>query len=85
MYIPEYYDNLNWRRVMSKFLSDWTPSTAAIDVVKLNGIDDEHIQKTVDYLKNETELDNIDDLDGYDNWNSFFIIFCIKAHKNTSQ
>ena len=69
---------------MSKLLSEWTPSTAAIDVVKLNGIDDEHIQKTVSYLKNETQLNNIDDLDGYDNWNSFFIIFCIKAHKNTS-
>ena len=69
---------------MSKLLSEWTPSTAAVDVVKLNGIDDEHIQKTVDYLKNETELSNIDDLDGYDNWNSFFIVFCIKAHKNVN-
>ena len=69
---------------MSKLLSEWTPSTAAIDVVKLNGIDDEHIQKTVEYLKNETELSNIDDLDGYDNWNSFFIVFCIKAHKNVN-
>ena len=61
---------------MSKLLSDWAPSTATIDVIKLNGIDDEHIRKTVDYLKNETELNNIDDLEGYDNWNSFFIIFC---------
>lgn len=69
---------------MSKLLSEWTPSTAAVDVVKLNGIDDEHIQKTVDYLKNETELSNIDYLDGYDNWNSFFIVFCIKAHKNVN-
>jgi len=69
---------------MSGLLSEWTPSAAAIDVIKLNGIDDEHIKKTVAYLKNETELNNIDDLDGYDNWNSFFIIFCIKAHKNVS-
>ena len=69
---------------MSKFLKDWTPSQAAVDVIKLNEIDDEHIAKTVEYLKNETELDNIDDLDGYDNWNSFFIIFCIKAHRNVS-
>lgn len=67
---------------MSKLLKDWTPSQAAIDVIKLNEIGDEHITKTVEYLKNETELDNIDDLDGYDNWNSFFIIFCIKAHRN---
>ena len=69
---------------MSKLLKDWMPSQAAIDVIKLNEIGDEHITKTVEYLKNETELDNIDNLDGYDNWNSFFIIFCIKAHRNVS-
>lgn len=69
---------------MSKLLKDWKPSVAAIDVIKLNGIDDEHISKTVEYLKNETELNNIDDITGYDNWNSFFIIFCIKAHNNVS-
>lgn len=69
---------------MSKLLSEWSPSTAAVDVIKLNGIDDAHIAKTVEYLKNETDLSNIDDLNGYDNWNSFFIIFCIKAHKNIS-
>ena len=67
---------------MSKLLKDWMPSQAAIDVIKLNEIGDEHITKTVEYLKKETDLDNIDDLDGYDNWNSFFIIFCIKAHRN---
>lgn len=69
---------------MSKLLKDWTPSQATIDVIKLNEISDEHITKTVEYLKNETELNDIDDLDGYDNWNSFFIIFCIKAHRNVS-
>lgn len=69
---------------MSKLLSEWTPSTATIDVIKLNGINDAHIAKTVEYLKNETELNHIDDVSGYDNWNSFFIIFCIKAHKNVS-
>ena len=69
---------------MSKLLKDWMPSQAAIDVIKLNEIGDEHITKTVEYLKKETDLDNIDDLDGYDNWNSFFIIFCIKAHRNVS-
>jgi len=69
---------------MSKILNEWMPSQATIDVIKLNGIEDEHISKTVEYLKNETELSNIDDLDGYDNWNSFFIIFCIKAYKNTN-
>ena len=69
---------------MSKLLKDWKPSQATIDVIKLNEIDDKHISNTVEYLKNETELENIDDIDGYDNWNSFFIIFCIKAHKNVS-
>lgn len=69
---------------MSKLLSEWTPSTATIDVIKLNGIDDAHIAKTVEYLKDATELNHIDDVNGYDNWNSFFIIFCIKAHKNVS-
>jgi len=69
---------------MSKILKEWSPSQATVDVIKLNGIDDEHISKTVEYLKNETEMSNIDDLDGYDNWNSFFIIFCIKAYKNTN-
>ena len=69
---------------MSKLLSEWSPSTATIDVIKLNGIDDEHISKTVAYLKNDTELNHIDDVNGYDNWNSFFIIFCIKAHNNVN-
>jgi len=69
---------------MSDLLSEWSPSQATIDVIKLNGIDDDHIAKTVAYLKNETDLNDIKDLDGYDNWNSFFIIFCIKAHKNVN-
>ena len=69
---------------MSKILKEWSPSQATIEVIKLNGIDDEHIAKTVEYLNSETELNNIDDILGYDNWNSFFIIFCIKAHNNVS-
>ena len=67
---------------MSDILSNWTPSAATIDLIKLNGIDDKHIASTVEYLKNETDLNDINDVDGYDNWNSFFIVFCIKAHKN---
>ena len=69
---------------MSNILSEWSPSQATIDVIKLNGIEDDHIEKTVAYLKNETELNDINDLEGYDNWNSFFIIFCIKAHNNVN-
>jgi len=69
---------------MSNLLSEWTPSQETIDVIKLNGIDDKHISKTINYLKNETELNNINDVDGYDNWSAFFIIFCIKAHDQSS-
>lgn len=69
---------------MSKLLSDWSPSEPAIDLVKLNGIDDEQIKKSLEYLKSQTELSNIDDVSGYDNWNSFFIMFCVKANTNKS-
>ena len=64
---------------MSKFLSQWSPSPVAIDLIKLNGLDDAHIAKSVDYLKTQTELEDIDDVEGYDNWDTFFIMFCIKA------
>ncbi len=64
---------------MSKLLSEWSPSAATIDLLKLNGMDEAHIARSVDYLKNQTELEDIDRIDGYDNWNAFFIMFCIKA------
>ena len=67
---------------MSKHLQEWTPSIAAIDLIKLNGIEDEQINKSLAYLKNQKQLDNIDDVDGYDNWNAFFIMFCVKASKD---
>ena len=41
---------------------------------------DAHIEQSVTYLKAQKELDNIDDIEGYDSWNTFFIMFCIKAH-----
>ncbi len=66
---------------MSKLLSDWQPSDSALELVKLNGVTDEQIAKSVEYLKNHADLNNIDDVEGYDNWNSFFIMFCIKANK----
>jgi len=67
---------------MSKFLSEWVPSKAAIELIKLNGVTDEQIAKSVEYLKNQADLDNIDNIEGYDNWNAFFIVFCIKANKS---
>ena len=69
---------------MCKFLSDWSPSDAAIKLIKLNDIDDDQIAKTLDYLKNQSELSDIDDVQGYDDWNSLFIMFCIKAGKKPS-
>lgn len=59
---------------MSKLISEWQPSESALELVKLNGISDEQIAKSVEYLKGHSDLNNIDDVDGYDNWNSFFIM-----------
>ena len=70
---------------MSKLLQEWTPSIAAIDLIKLNGIEDEQIKKTLAYLKSQKQLDNIDDVDGYDNWNTFFIMFCVKANNESGK
>ena len=63
----------------NKLLSQWSPSAAAIDLIRLNGFDDAHIAKSAAYLKSQTELENIDEVEGYDNWDTFFIMFCIKA------
>ena len=70
---------------MSKYLSEWMPSQAAIKLIKLNGVTDEQIAKSVEYLKNHGDLNNIDDVDGYDNWDTFFILFCIKANTDNSE
>ena len=70
---------------MSKNQQQWSPSVAAIDLIKLNGIEDDQIQKSLTYLKTQNQLDNIDDVDGYDNWNAFFIMFCVKANKESGQ
>ena len=64
---------------MSELLSEWSPSETTIELLKLNGLDEAHIERSVSYLKTETEFKTIDDIDGYDNWNAFFLIFCIKA------
>lgn len=67
---------------MSTLLSEWSPSEAAIHLIKLNGIDDEQIARALEYLREQDELQDIDHVHGYDNWNSFFIMFCIKANRN---
>ncbi len=66
---------------MCKLLSEWMPSAAAIDLIKLNQISDEQIEMSLKYLKSKSELGHIEDVDGYDNWNTFFIMFCVKANK----
>ena len=66
---------------MSKQIKEWQPSDSALDLVKLNGISNDQVAKSVEYLKSHADLNNIDDVDGYDNWDSLFIMFCIKANK----
>jgi len=64
---------------MSKLLSEWTPSEATIDLLHLNGLKDKDMEAALSYLKTQTELEDIDKIDGYDSWDAFFIMFCIKA------
>jgi hypothetical protein len=118
---------------MSKLLSEWSPSAATLELLRLNDLDDALIENSLrgqveiilstpraclghqckarfagngrslakkrntavmvqvrpnvniistcplSYLKTQTELEDIDRIDGYDSWNAFFIMFCIKA------
>jgi hypothetical protein len=64
---------------MSKLLSEWSPSAATLELLKLNGLDEAHIERSLVYLKTQTELEDIDRITGYDSWGAFFIMFCIKA------
>lgn len=66
---------------MCKLLKDWTPSETSIDLIKRNGINESQIEKSLAYLKSQQEIANIDDVEGYDNWNTFFIMFCVKSKK----
>ena len=66
---------------MSKILSEWSPSEPALNLIKLNGVKDEQVQKSLEYLKSQNDFSNIDDVEGYDNWDTFFIMFCVKANK----
>ena len=69
---------------MSKLLDAWAPSEAAIALIRKNGISDEQIAQSLAYLKSKCELNDISEIDGYDDWNTFFIMFCIKANRNAS-
>ena len=50
-----------------------------MDLLHLNGLDDQHIESALSYLRTQTELEDIDRIDGYKDWDAFFIMFCIKA------
>ncbi len=65
---------------MSNLLNEWTPSESALDLIRLNGIEDKQIEESLAYLKGQSLLSDIADIDGYDNWNAFFIMFCVKAN-----
>ncbi len=69
---------------VENLLNEWQPSAAAIELLQLKGVDNESINKSLAYLKSRAELNDIADVDGYNNWNEFFIMFCINAHKNPS-
>jgi hypothetical protein len=45
-------------------------------LVEWVGTSFQHIQRSVKYLKTQTELE---DIDSYSSWNAPFIMFCIKA------
>ena len=64
---------------MCKLLKDWQPSQAALELIALNGIDEKQAMEALEYLKNKSGLSDIDDIQGYNNWNALFIMFCIKS------
>lgn len=68
----------------SDLLYDWQPSQAAMDLLELNGVNQQQITLALDYLKQQSGLHSIEEIDGYDNWNSFFIMFCIKLSKQNA-
>jgi len=65
---------------MSNLLNEWTPSESALDLIRLNGIEDKQMEESLAYLKGQSLLSDIADIDGYDNWNAFFIMFCVKVY-----
>lgn len=65
-------------------LQNWQPSQAALDLLELNGVSQQQINQALDYLKQQSGLNSITDIEGYDNWNSFFIMFCIKLSKQNA-
>jgi len=65
---------------MRKLLNESTPSGSALDPIRLNGIEDKQIEESLAYLKVQSSLSDIADIDGYDNWNAFFMMLCVKTN-----
>lgn len=65
---------------MRKLLNESTPSESALDPIRLNGIEDKQIEESLAYLKVQSSLSDIADIDGYDNWNAFFMMLCVKTN-----
>ncbi len=65
----------------SDLLQDWQPTQTTLELLELNGVNQQQIAQALDYLKQQSGLHSIADIEGYDNWNAFFIMFCIKLSK----
>lgn len=65
-------------------LHDWQPSQKTLQLLELNGVNQQQIEQALVYLKQQSGLNSIADVEGYDNWNAFFIMFCIKLSKQTA-
>jgi len=50
-----------------------------MELLRINGLTDKLIADALTYLRTQTELDDIGKINGYDSWDAFFIMFCIKA------
>lgn len=79
--------NTNDSNKKDTLINHWQPSKDTLDILKLNGMPDEHIRQSVSYLKDKFLNTSIDDIEGYNSWSELFIVFCIKAfdekEKNT--
>ena len=63
-------------KILSK---DWQPSEATMKVLKLNELKNEHIQVSIQFLKEQFINTSIDEIDGYESWGALLIVFAIKA------
>lgn len=65
-------------------LQNWQPSQAALDLLELNGVSQQQIEHALNFLRQQSGLRDLTDIPGYDNWNAFFIMFCVKLSKQSA-